>query len=149
MNQPRYWIGVASKAHIFQGVEGGFCQLCHGKNSAVSRLSSGDWIVYYSPRQEMKTGDPIQAFTALGQVLPGEPYSVQMSDDFVPSRRHVRFESVQEAAIKPLLPQLSFIKNKTAWGYVFRAGLIEIPEADFRRIADAMDVSLPLHLHDN
>lgn len=141
MPQPRYWIGVADKAHVIKGVEGGFCQLCHGKKSAILRLKPGDWIVYYSPRQAMKNGDVIQAFTALGQVLSGDPYPVKMSDDFVPYRRNVEFKFVQEAAIRPLLPQLSFIKHKTSWGIVFRAGLIEISAADFQHIAKAMDVA--------
>jgi hypothetical protein len=38
----------------------------------------------------------------------------------------------------PLLPPLSFIKNKARWRYVFRYGLLEIPKSDFERIARKM-----------
>jgi hypothetical protein len=134
----RYWIGVASRDHVRKGVEGGFCQLCHGKSSPLKRLNSGDWIVYYSPRSSMNGGDPVQAFTAIGQILSGEPYAFDMGNGFVPDRRDVQFIAAQEAPIRPLLETLSFIKNKQSWGYVFRFGLIEIPEPDFRQITIAM-----------
>ena len=62
----RYWIGVASSDHVARGVEGGFCQLCHGKAAPLRRMSAGDWIAYYSPRTAMKGGETVQAFTALG-----------------------------------------------------------------------------------
>jgi EVE domain len=134
----RYWIGVASRDHVRKGVEGGFCQLCHGNRSPLKRLNSGDWIVYYSPRSSMNGGDPVQAFTAIGQILAGEPYAFDMGNGFVPDRRDVQFIAAQEAPIWPLLETLSFIKNKQSWGYVFRFGLIEIPEPDFRQITIAM-----------
>ena len=38
----------------------------------------------------------------------------------------------------PLLPQLTFITDPQRWGYVFRFGLLSIPEADFIRIMRAM-----------
>jgi hypothetical protein len=41
-----------------------------------------------------------------------------------------------------LLANLVFIKNQQAWGYVFRSGLLAIPEPDFQQIATAMQVDL-------
>ncbi|MGG1220830.1 EVE domain-containing protein, partial [Priestia endophytica] len=29
----RYWVGVASRDHVMKGVQGGFAQLCHGKEA--------------------------------------------------------------------------------------------------------------------
>jgi EVE domain len=136
----RYWIGVASKDHVMKGVEGSFSQLCHGKNNPLKRLSAGDWIIYYSPRTEMNGGNTVQAFTAFGQILEGEPYAFDMGNGFIPYRRDVSFKPAQDAPIRPLLHELSFIKNKQSWGYVFRFGLIEIPEPDFQRIAKEMQV---------
>jgi predicted RNA-binding protein len=143
MAQPRYWIGVASRDHVITGVEQGFCQLCHGKSNPLKRLNSGDWIVYYSPHTAMDAGEVVQAFTAMGQILEREPYQIDMGDGFVPYRRDVRFVAAQEAPIRPMLNQLSFIQNKQSWGYVFRFGLLEIPEPDFQRIAVAMKVAEP------
>ncbi len=48
----------------------------------------------------------------------------------------------QEAPIRPLIENLTFIKNKKSWGYIFRFGLIEIPEPDFLQIAAAMNVQV-------
>lgn len=64
----RYWIGVASHAHVRRGVEGGFAQLNHGKASPLQRMAAGDWLIYYSPREQREGGAPVQAFTAIGQV---------------------------------------------------------------------------------
>jgi predicted RNA-binding protein len=146
MKQPRYWIGIASKDHVLKGVEGGFCQLCHGKNNPLKRLSSGDWIVYYSPRTTMSDGDAVQSFTAIGQILEGASYPFDMGNGFVPYRLDVRFVCAQEASIRPLLDHLSFIKNKRTWGYIFRFGLIEIPEPDFEAIATAMKAEILVNL---
>ncbi len=136
----RFWIGVASRDHVDKGVEGGFCQLCHGKASAMRRVSPGDWIVYYSPKTEMRGGEPVQAFTAIGRIKDGEPYAFDMGGGFVPSRRDVAFMPCRDAPIRPLVEQLSFIRNKQSWGSVFRFGLVEIGEADFEIIASAMGV---------
>ena len=112
---PRYWIAVASADHVARGIAGGFMQVSLG------------------------TKPPLQAFVARGEILPGEPYQVAMTDDFHPWRRDVRFAAdVRPAPIRPLLPQLTFITDPQRWGYVFRFGLLSIPEADFIRIMRAM-----------
>lgn len=64
----RNWIGVVSASHVFRGAEGGFAQLCHGKAAPLKRMQAGDWLIYYSPRTDMQNGEPLQAFTAIGQV---------------------------------------------------------------------------------
>jgi EVE domain len=138
MKQTRYWIGVASRDHVIKGVRGSFCQLCHGKGNPLKRLATGDWIVYYSPRTTINGGEIVQAFTAVGQILEGEPYLFDLGNGFIPHRRDVRFAPAQEASIRPLIQNLTFIKNKQSWGYVFRFGLLEIPESDFQQIAAEM-----------
>src|SRR5260370_18799598 len=73
----------------------------------------GDWIAYYSPRTQMKGGEAVQAFTAIGRVKPGEPYPFDMGNGFVPARRGVNFYSAHDAPVRPLVNRLSFIKNKS------------------------------------
>ena len=34
----KFWIGVVSKEHVLRGVEGGFCQVCHGKKRPLNRM---------------------------------------------------------------------------------------------------------------
>lgn len=49
----RFWIGVVSKEHVLRGVEGGFCQVCHGKKAPLNRMKKGDYLLYYSPKYQM------------------------------------------------------------------------------------------------
>ncbi len=137
----RYWIGVASRDHVRGGVAGAFAQLGHGKRAPLARMASGDWIVYYSPRTRFPDGEPLQRFTAIGEVSTGEIYPFKMRNDFVPHRRAVRFLPAEEAPVQPLLPHLAFIRDKRRWGYVFRRGHFGISERDVRLIATAMGVS--------
>ena len=134
----RYWIGVASKDHVSRGVAGGFCQLCHGKAQPLKRMAVGDWIIYYSPKESFEQATPCQKFTALGEVVGAEIYPFEMSPGFVPHRRDIRFLKANDAPIRPLLEQLSFIKDKNKWGYVFRFGHLEIQKSDFELIAIGM-----------
>ncbi len=142
MTKPRFWIGVASRDHVMRGVAGGFCQLSHGKSAPVRRLSPGDWIAYYSPRTEMRAGDPVQSFTAIGRIKLGEPYAGDMGGGFHPVRRDVEWREAREAPIRALLDRLSFTSGKTSWGVAFRRGSFEVSEADFAVIATAMGVKL-------
>lgn len=125
---------------MLKGVEGGFCQLCHGKRTPLQHLSPGDWIVYYSPRSQREGGSLVQAFTALGQIEAGEPHTCDLGIG-VFHRRNVRFLAALSAPIRPLLEKLSFIPDRQRWGYVFRFGLVEIPKDDFRAIAQAMQAA--------
>lgn len=136
---PRYWIGVASKEHVMRGVKGGFCQLCHGKAQPLKRMAVGDWIIYYSPKELFEEATPCQKFTAIGQVIGADVYTFEMFPGFVPNRRDIAFiQTAIDAPIRPLLEQLSFIKDKSKWGYAFRFGHLEIPKADFELIAKKM-----------
>lgn len=134
----RYWIGVASREHVKTGETGGFCQLCHGKARPLRRMSPGDWIIYYSPVMQFGQKAPCQCFTAIGEVIGEHAYTHEMAPGFTPHRRDIRFLPATDTAIRPLVEKLGFISNKTRWGYAFRFGHLEIPQADFQIIARAM-----------
>lgn len=144
ITRSHYWIGVASKEHVIKGIEQGFCQLCHGKSNLLKRLSPDDWLVYYSPRTTMNGGEVVQAFTAIGQILNREPYCFDTGNGFVTYRRDIQFVAARETPSRPMLNELSFLKNKQSWGYVFRFGLFEIPGGDFEQIARAMKVEVAI-----
>lgn len=138
----RCWINVISREHVERGVEGGFTQADHGKPTRLRRLGAGDPIVFYSPRTAMRSGEPLQEFTALGRV--GERlYQVEMSPDFHPWRREVDFTPVSSVPVRDLRDQLSFLPEGRAWGMVFRRGLFEIPAGDFGILARAMGANEP------
>ena len=132
------WIGVASRDHVRNGVACGFCQLGHGKHAPVLRLKPHDRIAYYSPRETMDAGEPVRAFTAIGEIADREAYPVEMTADFSAWRRDVDWWPAEEAAIEPLIGDLDFITDKAHWGYPFRRGALSISERDFGIIARAM-----------
>jgi hypothetical protein len=134
----RCWVNTISRDHVLRAVEGGFTQAGHGKATGLKRLTAGDWLVFYSPKTSLRDGEPLQAFTALGRVSDDEVYPVEMESGFEPWRRNIEFVECVHIPIRPLIDQLTFIKNKQRWGYVFRFGLFEISEQDFELIKRAM-----------
>lgn len=134
----KFWIGVASKEHVENGVKLGICQFCHGKSAPAKRLSKGDIVIYYSSKNQMDSPELCQQFTAIGIVQDDEPYQVEMEAGFKPFRRNIKYLDAKPQDIKPLIPNLPFIKNKSSWGYVFRYGFLEIDQVSFEIIAKAM-----------
>jgi hypothetical protein len=120
------------------GVKGGFIQLNHGKKAPVQRLKAGDGVILYSPRTAYPDGEPLQAFTAIGTVVSGDVYQVEMTSSFRPYRVNVQFVPCDETPIKPLLKDLSFVKSQTHWGAAFRFGFLRVQTSDFARIAKRM-----------
>ena len=137
----KFWIGVVSRAHVLIGVEGGFAQVNHGKKAPLLRMRAGDGLAYYSPKTDYPDGEPLQAFTAVGVVRTGDVYQADMGG-FELFRVDVGWLSCHEAPIKPLIAQLSFIRDPAHWGAAFRVGHLEVPESDFRLIAAAMGADL-------
>lgn len=138
LQQPRFWVGVASQDHVARGVAGGFCQLCHGKAAPLKRMSPGDWIAYYSPKVRLDGDELCQQFTAIGEVIGNDVYVFEMAPCFAPFRRDIRFVESRAAPIRPLVEKLSFIRDPKRWGYVFRFGHFEMSRQDFELIAGHM-----------
>lgn len=134
----KYWIIVASKDHLQRGVEGGFIQANHGKVAPLKRMKPNDWVVFYSPKLEYEKSEKYQHFTAIAQITDDRIYQHDMGDGFVPYRRNVRFLPTQDVPIRPLIEELTFIKDKTHWGAPFRFGTLQIPDEDFELIAKEM-----------
>ena len=57
----KYFLICATKDHVLKGVAGGFAQAGHGRKDHMSKLSKGDWIVYYSSRDEFENGKPLHS----------------------------------------------------------------------------------------
>ena len=138
MTEHQFWIGVVSKDHVDRAMSGGFAQVNHGKAGPLERMRAGDGFAFYSPRTSYPDGDPVQAFTAIGRVRTGRVYQAEMEDGFRPFRLDVDFLAADAAPVKPLLPDLTFIRSKTHWGAAFRFGVVRVPAADFAVIAAAM-----------
>ncbi len=121
------------------GVAGGFAQAGHGKRIGLAKMHAGDRIIYYSPKKVFGEDEPLHVFTALGEVSDEDIVQVEMSPDFKPFRRKVKYQRSGAVKIEPLINDLEFIRNKKSWGYAFRFGLIEIQKPDFDRIEKAFE----------
>ena len=131
----RYWVNIISQSHVQDGVAGGFTEADEGRESRLRKMTKGDRLVFYPPRTERLAGQPVQKFTAIGEVADEEPYQAESKA----WRRRVRFLPAAEAPVQPLIDNLEFISNKKSWGVVFRRGFFEIGESDFKTIAGAMN----------
>jgi hypothetical protein len=140
-----FWIGVAAGKHVAVGRTEGFAMFAHGDHAAAKRLETGDWVAYYAPREGIKEGTELHAFTAIGRVLTGEAEQREMAAGRTGWMRPMKWLDSRDAGIYPLLDRLSFIRDRQHWGMAFRKSLFKIPEPDFRLIADAMGVSLDSH----
>ena len=134
----KYWIAVASKDHVKNGISEGIAQACHGKWSPLKRMKKGDFVIYYSGKQTFGKPDKCQEFTALGKVLDDGVYQFRVSEDFCPSRRNIEFLQSEDVSILSLIDDLDFIQNKKSWGYPFRFGFFAINKPDFDLISSKM-----------
>lgn len=138
MRTKKYWVVTISKEHAQRAINGGFIQVCHGKEGPLKRMQKEDYILIYSSKTTMEGNEKCQCFTALGKVVGDEVYSFQMTENFVPFRRNIQFMKANEVSILPLIENLEFIPNKKSWGYPFRYGFFEINENDFNFITSKM-----------
>ncbi|MGV3713908.1 EVE domain-containing protein [Pseudolysinimonas sp.] len=139
----RYWLGVVHRDHVRRGVDQGIAQLDHGSRAAIAKLSPGDGLVYYSPKDVYPDGKALQAFTAIGRVAEGEPWQAapvaMLGKEVRPWRRRVEYvDGVAEAPIAPLLPVLELTRETPNWGWLMRRGTLEVTAHDFRIIAGQM-----------
>lgn len=139
----QWWINTISLEHVEIGAEGGFTQAGHGTAAPVGRLQRGDGVIFYSPRTALRGGEPLQQFTAAGIVTDDEPYQVEVTQDFHPYRRRLRFLSVTAVSARPLVAQLHLVTDVTHWGYPFRRGLFPIDDHDAELILVAMGAPSP------
>jgi hypothetical protein len=65
-----------------------------------------------------------------------------MAGDFRPFRRDVDWLDSAEAPIAPVLDRLELTAGKSNWGYQLRFGLVELSDADFAVVAEAMGPKL-------
>lgn len=135
----RYWLGVVSREHVKRGVSLGIAQIGHGKRGGLARMEAGDWLIYYSPRERLGAGKPLQAFTAIGQISDDAIWQAE-EGEFRPWRRRVAYAAhAVDAPIKPLVGSLE-LTSRANWGYQLRRGLLELSEHDVAMIRAAMGV---------
>lgn len=131
-----YWLGVVSREHVMRGVKLGIAQVGHGKRAGLARMRPGDRLIYYSPRVSLDSKDPLQSFTAIGEVSGDELWQAD-EGAFRPWRRRVAYDArAIETPIRLLSDSLE-LTSAANWGYQLRRGLIELSEHDFEIITAA------------
>ncbi|MDX8551966.1 EVE domain-containing protein [Methanospirillum sp. J.3.6.1-F.2.7.3] len=108
-----------------------------------SRVKKGDTILIYARSEthgretlpsvifgEYKVTELFEDTTPLFTAPP------QMGNEVFPFRFRLKPVKIfkEPVEIKPLIPELGFITNKTMWSEHFRQAMSEIPEEDYRKI---------------
>ena len=110
----------------------------------MQRVKPGDTILVYV-RQEKKDDIILPSAIAGAYEVISEPYEdhtrlfitpPQMGDEVFPFRMKVRPVAVfaEPLEFKQLIPDLTFITNKTMWSGHLRIAMREIPEEDYQFI---------------
>lgn len=120
----------------------GFVNLATARRRRCGASHPDDGLVYYSPREEMRSGAIVKGFTAIGRVRPGDVYQAQQTESFCPFRHDVDYFTAHDAPITPMLEHLTFTAGGANWGWLMRRGMFEISEGDFSIIANAMSVTI-------
>jgi hypothetical protein len=136
----RFWIVVIGADAAAALAAHGHLQLGSGKAGPLERMRGGDGFALYSPRAGARR-EAVQAFTAIGRVRDA-PIEIAGGAPDGAFRRAAEYLPACAAPIRPLLPELTFIRNPAQWGAVFRFGVVRVPDADFARIARAMGRTL-------
>jgi len=71
-------------------------------------------------------------------VTDDKPYQSDAQQVLKPFRRNVHYKKWKEVEIRPLIENLSFIKNKKNWGFYLISGFREISNEDFEIIKNVM-----------
>lgn len=132
----KYWINVIPKERVVKAVEEGIMQ-SQGDEAHLSRMQKDDWVIFYSPREDIEGTTKLQAFTAIGQIADTVIYPVEHSE-IKAFRRKVTYTKSKEVPVIPLIQKLGFIRNKKHWGFIFKLNLIQILEEDFNIISKEM-----------
>ncbi len=114
--------------------------------SLHGRVKVGDNILIYA-RSETH-GKEVLPSVILGEFAVTELFEdtkplftapPQMGDEVFPYRFRLKPVKIfrQPVEIKPLIPQLGFVTNKTMWSGHFRQAMREIPEEDYQIILTA------------
>ena len=132
-----HWVVTASADHAARGKAAAIVQANHGKDAPLRRMTPGDGVVIYSPRNTFRDGPPLQAFTLIGRIADAEPYQHGFAGHLM-WRRPVLWQETHWAPIRPLLDQLDITRGLKSWGMAFRYGLSKLTRADFALIAHAL-----------
>ncbi|MDT9594135.1 hypothetical protein RDV89_13715 [Nocardioides zeae] len=126
-----HWVCVISRGDAHLAQQEGRLRLPASSEARARRLSAGDGVLLYSPREGNRSGPRVRRFTAVGRVRDDGAYQVD-GDVHRSWCRDVDFEEIEgEAEAEPLIERLSFVRPGPGWGVVFRPGFVAVQADDF------------------
>lgn len=112
----------------------------------ASAIRPGDGVIVYAARAALRGSRSAEPrFLAVGEVATPVrrfPDPIEIGGRSYVSGCDLRFEVILQeelgVPVRPLIPQLGFIRRKDSWGQYFRSGLVRVPHEDFAVVARAM-----------
>jgi hypothetical protein len=145
--EPRYWIWVFGE---IAGLRWVLAERTMAFRSTVAprlrAMAEGDHAILYVGRSAFHSPTrDVARLAGLATVLapPAAGASVTInSEEFawtVPIRVDLALPERTGPEVRPLVGSLSFVRRPEVWGMYFRSSPQEIPEGDFRVLADAVE----------
>ncbi len=134
-----YWIFVTNEQNWKVVKEKNVWGLPKGRENSIKRVKKGDKAFIYLMQEATKDRTIPTRIVGLFEVE-SDPFTSSeriFKDRLYPNRVRLKPILVLERKyleFKPLVPKLSFIKNKLRWSGYFRSGLVKIPERDYNLI---------------
>lgn len=155
MKQPhersrRYFLLTGSKDHMETWIKHGFIQQKHPHR--IERIKEGDYVVCYASKVDFSSNRPYRKIIGVcravddgHETLSGAAMKKSAEAEGTAYcydscfRRRVEFLPLKgHIDIAPIIPKLSFVRNKKSWGLYFISGFREVDKADFDTLASGL-----------
>ena len=110
----------------------------------LTPFRDGDKVTFYVSRETFRSQKPVHKLMGLATVR-GRWYTSDKriwDNGVFPCRININLLSESSCEIAPLVPKLTFIKNKRNWGITFMGGIVKVPETDFALIAENLNCQM-------
>jgi hypothetical protein len=142
-----FWLVVLAEGEAFRWVvENERMAFSSGQAPRVSRMGAGDKLVFYMTRGAYHS--PTRDMSHLSGLAELRSDARLLRQPLLIAGREFRYVCDLQMEVvlpkrtgplvKPLVPTLTVVKMKKAWGHYFRNGLVALPEADYGLLAEAV-----------
>ena len=141
-----YWIFCITEDNYLLGTKLNIIGISIHSERILKKANTGDYLTFYISREHRpnRYSKKIQEFRGWAEItseLFYEDDSIWKSEgsEKYPARMEIKFhDKTKKAKIRPLINELTFINNKTFWGFSFIRSVITIPETDWLFIMGSM-----------
>ncbi len=140
------WICVTNRANFEVVKREGVWGVADRYKNVIEQVEPGDTLLFYLMQERGERGEVLE--TAIGGAFQATSRAFRDASrvfrgDLYPHRVRVKPLVVPERPVpfKPLVPRLSFIKNKQKWSGHFRRAMVRIPGEDCALIVETLRVS--------